>query len=117
MSGEKFFPRCLSASLRRGLNTVILQNIGDGFKRQQVAEIEQRSLNSAIAPASILPGHSNHQRGNLGSRSRSPCATVRASIILLGDQPFDAKPTASRESRSLRPRLAASVRFSLLSPP
>src|SRR5882762_9006445 len=69
------------------LNTMILQNIGYGFKRQQVAEIGQRSLNSAIAPASILPGHSNHQRGNIGSRSRSPWATIRASIILLGDQP------------------------------
>src|SRR6266850_216026 len=57
----------LSASLRCGLNTMILQNIDYGFKRQQVAEIGQRSLNSAIAPAPILLGHSNHQRGNLGS--------------------------------------------------
>src|SRR6516225_2167914 len=86
MSGKKFFPCCLSASLWRGLNTMLLQNIGNGFERQQVAKIGQRSLNSAVAPASILHGHSNHQRGNLGSRPWSPWAAVRTSIVFLGDQ-------------------------------
>src|SRR5262249_39555052 len=86
MSGEKFFPRCLSASLWRRLNTMLLQNIGNGFERQQVTKIRQRSLNSAIAPASILRGHSSHQLRYLSSRSWSPWATVRTSIVFLGDQ-------------------------------
>jgi len=49
ISGEKFFPRCLSASLRSGLDTMFLQNVGNGFKRQQVTEIGKCSLNPARA--------------------------------------------------------------------
>src|SRR6516162_9575024 len=33
MSGEKFFPCCLSASFRRRLDAMLFQDVGNGFKR------------------------------------------------------------------------------------
>src|SRR5256885_12637899 len=52
--GEKFFPRCLSASLRRGLNTVILQNVGDRVACQFVTQVGQGTLYSQITPGLAL---------------------------------------------------------------
>jgi hypothetical protein len=46
-----------------------------------VAEIGQGSLNSTIAPASILLCHSSHQRNDLGRGSCSSGRTVRAPVV------------------------------------
>src|SRR5262245_47892621 len=86
MSGEKFFPCCLPASLWCGLDPMLLQDVGNSFKRQQVTEIGKCSLNPAIAPVSILFRHARHQRGNLASRSWASWIAVGAPIILLRDQ-------------------------------
>jgi hypothetical protein len=65
---------------------VFLQNVGNGLKRKEVAEIGQGSLNPTIAPASILLCHSSHQPNDLGSGSWSSGRTVRAPGILLRNQ-------------------------------
>lgn len=86
MPRDGFFPRCFSTSLRRRLNAVLLQNVGNGLKRKEVAEIGQRSLNSTMAPASILLCHSSNQRNDFGSGSWASGCTVGAPVVFLGDQ-------------------------------
>jgi hypothetical protein len=86
MPGDEFIPCCFSTSVRRRLNTVLLQNVVNGPKCKEVAEIGQRSLNSTIAPASILLCHSSNQRNDLSSNSWSSGRTVRAPVVFLGDQ-------------------------------
>ena len=74
--------------LRSGAGSmpVLLENVGNGLKRKKVAKIGQRSLNSTIAPASILLCHSSNQRNDLGSGSWSSGRTVRTAVVFLGDQ-------------------------------
>ena len=71
MSAEKLFPRCFSAPLGRRFDAVLFQNISNRFVCQHMAQIGQCSLDAAVTPASILLGHANDQRCNLGRGLRS----------------------------------------------
>ena len=86
VAAEKLLPRGSSASLRRGLDPVMFQNLGNRFVCQHMTQIGQCSLDTAITPASVLLGHANDQRRNLGRGSRSSGRTERAAIVLLRNQ-------------------------------
>ena len=73
--------------LRCRFQRVLLQNVGDGAAPDLMAQVGQRSLDSTVAPISILAGHTYHQPLNLILRTRPAWATSLAAIVLLGDQP------------------------------
>src|SRR5215469_12990253 len=66
---------------------MLLENVGDRAAPHLMAQVGQRSLDSAIAPISILGGHTYHQLLDLVFRTRTAWAPSLAAIILLGDQP------------------------------
>lgn len=74
---------------------MLFQNVGDAAARNFVAQIGQRSLNSAVAPIPVLRSHADDQLLDLVLRTRTPRASLLAAIVLFGDQP----PMPSQESR------------------
>jgi hypothetical protein len=66
---------------------MLLQNVGDGAPSDLVAQVGQGSLDSPVAPISILGSHTYHQLPDLLLRTRPAWATSLAAIVLLSDQP------------------------------
>ena len=69
MGGEKRAPRCSLTSLRRGLDAVFPQNIGDGAPGYRTAEIREGTANPCIPPLRIRLSHSHHELTDLGHDS------------------------------------------------
>src|SRR5262249_16828725 len=86
MSRQEFLPRGLSAPFRRRFYSMLLQNVGHRLECEQVTEIGQCPLNSAIAPAAILLRHARHQLRNLANCPGSPWTAVSAAVIFLSNQ-------------------------------
>ena len=61
LSGQEFLPRGRPLTLRRRFQTVFLQKVGDGAARHLMAQVGQRSLDSAVAPAPVLRSHADYQ--------------------------------------------------------
>src|SRR5262245_56117656 len=69
---EKLLPNRPLTSFRSRFDAIPLQNVGDCGVGEDVAQIGERPLNPPITPASILLGHSSHQRSNLVRYAWSP---------------------------------------------
>src|SRR5215469_16806162 len=65
-----------------------------------MAQIGERSLDSAIAPISVLRGHADHQLLDLLSGVRTTWPSLLAAIIFPGDQsPMPAQQCCWRHDR------------------
>ena len=65
MGGEKRAPWRSLTSLRRGLDAMFSQNIGDGAPGYGMAEIREGAANACIPPLRIRLRHPHHELANL----------------------------------------------------
>ena len=65
MGGEKRAPWRSLTSLRRGLDAMFSQNIGDGAPGYRMAEIREGAANSCIPPPRIRLRHPHNELANL----------------------------------------------------
>ena len=70
MGGEKHAPWRPLTSLRRGLDAMLSQNIGDGAPGYRMAEIREGTANSCIPPPRIRLRHPHNELANLGHDPR-----------------------------------------------
>jgi len=76
----------VSGSLRRGFDSILFENIGDGSSRHPMAEIAEGSLDARVAPGSILSHHLNNQRPNLSHHAGSAGATTCGLMVFVGNK-------------------------------
>jgi hypothetical protein len=65
---------------------VSLQDVGDRGTCLRVTDIGQSPLDPQVSPVPVFLGETQNERGDIHRRSRSSRCTVRAAIVLLGDQ-------------------------------
>ena len=84
---EKGLPRRQSPAVRRRLDAVGLEDVGDRRVRYAVPQIRQHPLNPVIAPARTLLGDPKHQLDNLRrDRGTSSGFPAIAMVPMPGDQ-------------------------------
>lgn len=82
VSAQKLFPGRLSAPIRRRLNPVLLQNIGNGPARDSVTEIRQRADYTSVAVvASSAVTWPGSMLNEMASIRKSPSRALRRSTI------------------------------------
>src|SRR5262249_60327997 len=86
-------PCCLSASLRRRIDAVPLQDIRNCFVRQHVTKIRERSLDPSTTPATILLSHAYDEDGNVLQCSRPARRSKWRAVVLLRNQSAVPGPT------------------------
>ena len=86
MTREEFLPRRLSLSSRSRFNSMPLQDVGNCRRRQLMAKVRHRTLNTVVPPCSVFLGHADNQCLNLCIRSRSAGLALPAAIILIGNK-------------------------------
>src|ERR1700680_1354201 len=83
---EKGRPRRSFAALRRRLNNIALQYIGNRPAANLVAQVGQRSLNAGVAPTRIFLRHAHDQLRDVTHDARSARTTPVGEVPLLRNQ-------------------------------
>ena len=83
---EKGRPQCPGGALRRRLNPIALQHVGNRPATNLVTEIGQRSLNAGVALSRIFLRHAHDQLRDMTHDAGSPRAAPVSEVPLLRDQ-------------------------------
>jgi len=87
VGSEKGLPGRLAPPIRRRLDAVRLEDVGDRRVRYAVPQIRQRPLNPVLAPARTLLGDPQHQFDDLRSnRGTSSCFPAIAVVPVPGNE-------------------------------
>jgi hypothetical protein len=79
-------PSSFCAALRRGFNTIVLENISDGVAANIVAKIVNSIPNTGVTPSLILVGHLDNKFSDLFSGGRATCRAVFGRIVFAADK-------------------------------
>src|SRR5437660_2677476 len=83
---QKLFPSRFSVALRSWFDTVPAQNVSDSATRYRIPQIRYRTLNSTIAPGSVLFRHSDDEILPFFTRAWPAGNTLLVAVVLLGNQ-------------------------------
>jgi hypothetical protein len=86
MTREEFLPRRLSLSPRSRFNSMPIQDVANCRRRQLMAKVRHRTLNTVVPPCSVFLGHADNQCLDLCIGSRSARLALPAAIILIGNK-------------------------------
>jgi hypothetical protein len=86
MSLQERPPRRALASLEGGLDSVVLENVGDGPAGDPMAQMGESFSNPRVAPGGIVSCHSDDKVGDLRLRPRTAGFSPRRVVPLASDK-------------------------------